>query len=74
MVFCAILGTYNRNTHIFEIPSYKHVKSLTGHIGAVTVVTASPAGRYLFTASSDSTAMVWMFCVEIGLGRRAEPY
>ncbi|CAB3981639.1 E3 ubiquitin- ligase TRAF7-like [Paramuricea clavata] len=54
-----IVGTYNRNTHIFEIPSYQHVKSLTGHIGAVTVVTASPAGRYLFTASSDSTAMIW---------------
>lgn len=51
-------GTYNRNTHIFDIPSYDHVKSLTGHIGAVTAVTASPGGRYLFTASSDSTAMV----------------
>lgn len=51
-------GTYNRNTHIFDIPAYQHVKSLTGHIGCVTVVTASPSGRFLFTASSDSTAMV----------------
>ena len=57
--YCIVTGTYNRNTHIFEIPSYQHIKALTGHIGAVTVVTASPAGRYLFTASSDSTAMVW---------------
>ena len=57
--YSIVTGTYNRNTHIFDIPSYQHVKSLTGHIGAVTVVTASSSGRYLFTASSDSTAMVW---------------
>lgn len=54
-----IVGTYNRNTHIFDIPAYQHVKSLTGHIGCITVVTASPSGRFLFTASSDSTAMIW---------------
>jgi len=54
-----IMGTYNRNTHLFDVNTFQPVKDLTGHLGTITGMTLNPSGNFLFTCSSDNTVQVW---------------
>lgn len=56
--FWSIVGTYNQNIQIFNITSYQHIQTLTGHIGIINSVVASPSQRFLFSSSVDSTIQV----------------
>ena len=51
-------GTYNRNTHLFDVNTFQPVKDLTGHLGTITGMTLNPSGNFLFTCSSDNTVQV----------------
>ena len=53
-------GTHNQNIQVYDVASLKHMCSLTGHIGIVTVlrVTETPHGQFMFSASSDTTVQV----------------
>ena len=53
-------GTHNQNIQVYDISTRKHVCSLSGHIGIVTVlkVTESQHGGYMFSGSSDTTVQV----------------
>ena len=53
-------GTHNQNIQVYDISSLKHVCTLSGHIGIVTVlkVTESIYGQYMFSGSSDTTVQV----------------
>lgn len=64
-----ICGTYNQNIQIYAIaapgdgPSvaaeHTHVQALTGHIGTVTYLQLSSSGKYLISASRDTTVEIW---------------
>jgi len=54
-----ILGTYNQNTHIYDISTYQYVKVLNGHLGIINALMPSPSGHFLFTASYDNTTQLW---------------
>ena len=53
-----VSGTYNQNTHLYDIETLEYVKVLTGHIGIINSILPSPSGRFLFTASYDHTIQV----------------
>lgn len=53
-----VAGTYNNNTHIYDVTSLQHLHHLTGHVGIINVIIVSPSGRFMFTGSSDSSVMV----------------
>ena len=63
-----IIGTYNRNIHLFNQSTYEHVGALKGHVWVITSVTVSPCEGFCFTASSDSTVKV-----NIQKGARRKP-
>jgi WD40 repeat protein len=44
---------------VWKTSTGEKVASLTGHTGVITSVEFSPDGKYILTASSDSTARVW---------------
>ncbi|XP_065057671.1 E3 ubiquitin-protein ligase TRAF7-like [Rhopilema esculentum] len=54
-----IIGTYNRNTHLYDANTYQEAKGFNGHVGTVTGMAPSPSGNFLFTSSSDHTVQVW---------------
>lgn len=54
-----IIGTYNQNTHVYDITSHQYVKVLNGHLGIINDLVASPSGNFLFTASFDHTIQLW---------------
>eukprot|EP00794_Sanderia_malayensis_P000342 gene342-975_t len=54
-----IIGTYNRNTHLYDIDTFRPLKALTGHLGTITGMTPSRSGEFLFTCSCDNTVQVW---------------
>lgn len=56
-----ITGTHNQNIQVYDISTRKHLCTLSGHIGIVTVlkVTESLHGGYMFSGSSDTTVQVW---------------
>lgn len=54
-----IVGTADHSVQIFDLATKKHLKELTGHMSAVQSLIASPSGRFLFSASSDSTIQIW---------------
>ena len=54
-----ILGTYNQNTHIYDVNTHQHIKVLNGHIGIINDLVTSPSGNFLFTASFDHTIQLW---------------
>lgn len=54
-----IAGTYNNNTHLFDVATQNHLCKLSGHVGAVQSLTVNSTGKFLFTASSDSKIQLW---------------
>lgn len=54
-----VAGTYNQNIHVYDLHSYQHLKQLVGHLGTVTGLAVSTAGKLLFSASYDNTVQVW---------------
>eukprot|EP00731_Ephydatia_muelleri_P036540 Em0274g5a len=56
-----IIGTHNQNIQIYDVATLKHMYSLNGHIGIVTVlkVVESPSGSFMFSGSSDASVQVW---------------
>ncbi|XP_066917138.1 E3 ubiquitin-protein ligase TRAF7-like [Clytia hemisphaerica] len=54
-----ILGTYNQNSHLYDINTLEYVKVLTGHLGIINSLLPSPSGRFLFTGSHDHTVQLW---------------
>ena len=58
LLLCMLSGTYNRNTHLFDVNTFQPVKDLTGHLGTITGMTLNPSGNFLFTSSSDNTVQV----------------
>ena len=63
-------GTHNQNIQVYDITTLKHVCSLSGHIGIVTVlrVTESAHGVYMFSGSSDTTVQVCVYIDGVGRG------
>ena len=57
--FC-FQGTHNQNIQIYDVATLKHMYSLNGHIGIVTVlkVVESPSGSFMFSGSSDASVQV----------------
>ena len=53
-----ILGTYNQNLQLFDATTFDHLRELMGHVGMVQTITASPSGRFLFSASVDKSIQV----------------
>ena len=51
-------GTYNQNTHLYNINTLQYVQVLTGHVGIINDLCASPSGNFLFTASYDCAVQV----------------
>lgn len=54
-----ILGTYNQNTHLYDVSTHQYVKLLNGHLGIINDLVTSPSGNFLFTASYDHTIQLW---------------
>eukprot|EP00045_Choanoeca_perplexa_P016587 m.224854 g.224854 ORF g.224854 m.224854 type:complete len:1048 (+) comp17301_c0_seq3:141-3284(+) len=54
-----IAGTYNRNIHVYSLRDRQHVMELKGHLGTVHSLSLSSSGRFLFSASIDTTAKIW---------------
>ena len=52
-------GTYNQNIAVFDVQGKLEVQKLTGHVGTIMNLRASPSGRFLFSASTDATVQVW---------------
>ena len=51
-------GTYNQNVQVLEVDSLAPTQSLTGHIGTVTSVCASPSGQFAVTCCYDGKMRV----------------
>ncbi|XP_065650085.1 E3 ubiquitin-protein ligase TRAF7 isoform X2 [Hydra vulgaris] len=54
-----IIGTYNQNTHLYNVVTHQHIKVLNAHIGIINDIVVSPSGNFLFTASYDHTVQLW---------------
>ncbi|CAG2187638.1 RFWD1 [Mytilus edulis] len=52
-----VAGTYNRLIQVFDVPTYKHVSTLKGHISTVTSLAISYSGRFLISGSADLKVM-----------------
>lgn len=66
-----IIGTYNRNIHLYDIVSHEHCNELRGHLGTVHALTTSVDGKILFSASLDACVNIWN--LENGLLVRRRP-
>ena len=53
-----ISGTYNNNTHVFDVVKQSHVHKLSGHVGTVQSVAATKSGKFFFSCSTDSKIQV----------------
>lgn len=53
-----VVGTYNRNIHIYAADTLQYLSELRGHLGTVHALAVSRSGRYLFSASIDTTVKV----------------
>ncbi|KAK2144505.1 hypothetical protein LSH36_750g01001 [Paralvinella palmiformis] len=54
-----IVGTYNNNTHLFDVQTQVHVHKLSGHVGAIQSLAVNKTGTFLFTASTDANIQLW---------------
>jgi WD40 repeat protein len=53
------LGLDDGSIRLIEAPSFKEIRSLTGHRGTVNHVLFSADGRWLASGSADGTILIW---------------
>ncbi|MBF0226221.1 MAG: OmpA family protein [Desulfobacterales bacterium] len=56
---CIAVGGYNGSLKLLSTLGMKPVANFVGHEGAITSLTVSNDGKFLFSASSDQTICIW---------------
>src|SRR5712692_331537 len=52
-------GDYDHAVKLWELPSGRELRTLTGHTGPVSCIAISPTGTILASGSKDNTIKLW---------------